>query len=98
MSLIPWHTRLQIVANLKFAGLSDPFVEVILGQHNWKTRIKYKTLNPTWTEHHRIPIVNWELPNLLTLRVQDWDFLKRPDELGYVRTSFRGSLRLIELH
>jgi hypothetical protein len=52
------------------AGLPDPFVEVTLGTHKLKTSSQTKTVNPVWSnEVKRIPIVNWALPNLLTLQV-----------------------------
>jgi hypothetical protein len=67
-----------------FAGLPDPIVEVTLGTHKERTKSKTKTLNPIWAnEVQRIPIVNWALPNLLTLRVISKRNIGQR-ELGYV--------------
>jgi len=66
-------------------GLSDPFVELTLGQHHAKTKVKYKNLNPKWEkEVHLMPIKSWDLLNVLTLRVRDKDRIGRSEELGYV--------------
>lgn len=69
---------------LYFTGLPDPIIEVTLGTHKERTKSKSKTLNPVWTnEVQRIPIVNWALPNLLTLRVISKKNIGQR-ELGYV--------------
>ncbi|XP_024399018.1 uncharacterized protein [Physcomitrium patens] len=66
-------------SNLKAAdsnGLSDPFVDINFGQRHQRTSKKKKTLNPKWeNERYEFPIVSWDMPNLLTLRVRDWDIL-----------------------
>jgi hypothetical protein len=73
-----------------FAGLPDPSVEVTLGAHKEKTKTMMKTTSPAWAnEVQRIPIMNWELPNLLTLRVisKSKTYIGRQMELGYVPQS-----------
>lgn len=84
-----------------FTGLSDPFVDITFGQHQKKTKVKRKTLNPKWeNEQHEFPIVNWDMSNLLTLRVRDWDrvpTIGSSRELGYVDFSASLSLLVISL-
>lgn len=69
-----------------FAGLPNPRVVVTLGAQTVKTKTIPKTTNPAWkNEVHDICIKNWELPNLLTLRVISRSKgMRREIELGYV--------------
>jgi Ca2+-dependent lipid-binding protein len=67
-------------------GSSDPFVDIQFGRHKKKTKYITKTLNPKWeNEQHQFTIVNWDMPNLLTLRMRDWNFLMPSYDLGYVQ-------------
>ena len=66
-------------------------MELTLGQHRAKTKVKHKTLNPKWEkEVHSMPIKSWDLLNVLTLRVRDKDRIGRSEELGYVVFAQRG--------
>lgn len=62
-------------------------MEITFGQHQKKTKVKKKTLNPKWeNEQHEFLIRNWDMSNLLTLRVRDWDrvpTIGSSHELGY---------------
>ncbi|KAG0583050.1 hypothetical protein KC19_3G105100 [Ceratodon purpureus] len=74
------------------AGPPDPSVEVTLGAHKEKTKSIMKSTNPTWAnEVQRIPIVNWELPNLLTMRVisKSKNYMGRQIELGICSISVK---------
>ncbi|XP_024389724.1 uncharacterized protein [Physcomitrium patens] len=65
------------------AGLPDPMVELLLGTRREITKPKLQTVNPVWTrEMHRMPIVNWEYPNILTLRVMSKPSWGRSVDLG----------------
>lgn len=63
------------------------------GQQQKKTKVIRKTLNPKWeNEQHEFPIINWDMSNLLTLRVRDWDRVPTigfSHELGYALSSDR---------
>lgn len=84
------------------SGLPDPSVEVTLGAHKEKTKTMMKTTCPAWAnEVQRIPIMNWELPNLLTLRVisKSKTYMGRQMELGICSISvkeYRDGSRHIE--
>ncbi|GMN57804.1 hypothetical protein TIFTF001_026910 [Ficus carica] len=54
-------------------GLADPYVKGQLGCYRFKSKIQKKTLNPKWHEEFKIPIITWELPNILALEVRDKD-------------------------
>ena len=69
---------------------SDPFVELTLGQHHAKTKVKKQTLDPKWEkEVHLMPIKSWDLLNVLTLRVRNNYRMGRSVELGYVVFALR---------
>ncbi|KAI3411505.1 uncharacterized protein J3R85_017931 [Psidium guajava] len=54
-------------------GLADPYVKGKLGPYIFKTKTQKKTLAPKWHEEFRIPIITWEMPNVLNLQVLDKD-------------------------
>lgn len=54
-----------------------------LGCYRFKSKIQKKTLNPKWHEEFKIPIITWELPNILALEVRDKDHFV-DDVLGCV--------------
>eukprot|EP00271_Cylindrocystis_brebissonii_P010265 TRINITY_DN26404_c0_g1_i1.p1 TRINITY_DN26404_c0_g1~~TRINITY_DN26404_c0_g1_i1.p1 ORF type:complete len:1346 (+),score=216.29 TRINITY_DN26404_c0_g1_i1:465-4040(+) len=85
-------------AHLKAAdvnGFSYPYVKGALGAARFKTSVKRKTLAPQWLEEFSVPIVSWEDPNLLVLRVCDKE-MSKSDELGNCvvdLSKFRGGQR-----
>jgi len=84
-----------------FAGLPDPFVEVTLGGHKRRTKSRTKTLNPNWDDEvQHIPIVNWALPNLLTLQVISKRSMKIQGQrqLGYVSLPHANVLGIVCLY
>lgn len=68
---------------LHHAGYSDPFVKGELAAKRFVTKVKWKTLSPKWNESFKLPVANWDLPNVLLLRVLDKDRF-HDDELGSV--------------
>lgn len=54
-----------------------------MGSYRFKTKIQKKTLSPKWHEEFKIPIITWELPNILALEVRDKDRFV-DDILGFV--------------
>ncbi|KAF3442294.1 hypothetical protein FNV43_RR16210 [Rhamnella rubrinervis] len=62
-------------------GLADPYVKGQLGPFRFKTKIQRKTLDPKWHEEFKIPIVSWEVPNMLSIEVRDKDHFV-DDSLG----------------
>ncbi|KAK4753406.1 hypothetical protein SAY87_022204 [Trapa incisa] len=56
-------------------GLADPYVKGKLGAYVFETKIQRKTLSPKWLEEFRIPIISWEIPNILDFEVWDKDGL-----------------------
>lgn len=54
-------------------GLADPYVKGQIGQYRFRTKIRKKTLSPTWHEEFKVPICTWESPNCLSIEVRDKD-------------------------
>ncbi|XP_024028247.1 C2 domain-containing protein At1g53590 isoform X2 [Morus notabilis] len=54
-------------------GLADPYLKGQMGSYRFRTKIQKKTLSPKWHEEFKIPIITWELPNILALEVRDKD-------------------------
>ncbi|XP_062087211.1 C2 domain-containing protein At1g53590-like [Humulus lupulus] len=72
------HVKVEIVeaADMKpsdLNGLADPYVKGQMGNYRFKTKIQKKTLTPKWLEEFKIPIITWELPNVLALEIRDKD-------------------------
>nr|XP_043626644.1 C2 domain-containing protein At1g53590-like [Erigeron canadensis] len=56
-------------------GLLDPYIKGELGAYRFRTKTLTKTLSPKWYEEFKIPVVSWNSPNLLQIRVHDKDNL-----------------------
>lgn len=54
-------------------GYSDPYVKVGFGNQRGKTKVKWKTLNPTWNETLNFMIPSGQPPNTILLIVRDKD-------------------------
>lgn len=76
------------------SGLADPYVKGKIGAYRFKTKIKRKTLSPTWQEEFKIPIFTWDTPSILNIEVKDKDRFV-DDTLGFVpEPQFRYSKRV----
>lgn len=80
------HVKVEVIeaSEMKpsdFNGLADPYVKGKLGPYRFKTETQKKTLAPKWHEEFRIPIITWEVPNVLNLEVLDKDHFI-DDDLG----------------
>uniref|UniRef100_A0A7I4BFB5 C2 domain-containing protein n=1 Tax=Physcomitrium patens TaxID=3218 RepID=A0A7I4BFB5_PHYPA len=63
-------------------GYSDPYVKVGFGNQRGKTKVKWKTLNPTWNETLNFMIPSGQPPNTILLIVRDKDPIF-DDKLGH---------------
>lgn len=63
-------------------GYSDPYCKFNLnGKEVYKTKIRKKTLNPTWNEFFECP-VNSRIAAKFSVKIMDWDLGDKNDLLG----------------
>merc|ERR1719387_2277744 len=60
---------------------SDPYVKLELGQVVWHSPVKYKTLEPVWTEANIVDLPVFDMKQTLRLTVWDKDVLSADDFL-----------------
>jgi hypothetical protein len=95
MSNIPFDTIIGIVAidvveakklpAMDFNGKADPYCVFSLGTRTLhKTKIIYKTKNPSWNESFKVTIGTLETNYLLKIEVWDWDRGSKDDFIGNV--------------
>ncbi|XAR68206.1 hypothetical protein NMG60_11003257 [Bertholletia excelsa] len=54
-------------------GLADPYVKGQLGPYRFRTNTQKKTLAPKWHEEYKVPIIAWEMSNVLAIELCDKD-------------------------
>jgi len=63
-------------------GLSDPYVVVKIGDQQNKTKIIYKTLNPSWRETLVFTVTELDELTPVTFICMDWDLTGKDDYMG----------------
>jgi len=63
-------------------GTSDPYVVVVVGDQQRKTKKIMKTLNPAWKEAFVFEFSSQAIPNKCLFQVMDWDMFSADDFLG----------------
>lgn len=66
---------------------SDPYVKLSIGEHEVKTRVIRRDLNPEWNEELTLPVPSPPLP--LKLLVLDKDLFKADDTMGDAEIDLR---------
>lgn len=74
---------------------SDPYVKLRIGEHEVKTRVIKRELNPTWEEELTLATLDPSTP--LLLRVMDKDSFTADDEMGDFKIDLRPLIETSEL-
>ena len=61
-------------------GYSDPYVKITLGKQRFKSKVKYRTLNPTFKENFNLKFNGTD--SVVNISVWDRDSYKRNDFIG----------------
>jgi hypothetical protein len=72
------------IRSMDWNGLSDPFVQLRLGDQKAETSVIRKTLSACWEEMFRFKVMSFP-DDVLQLLLYDWDRLSRNDLIGTVR-------------
>jgi len=69
-------------------GTSDPYVRLHIGESakdTKKTKVKKKTLSPTWNQKFKFRLLGMQRQEDLTVECFDYDFMNSDDSLGKIK-------------
>ena len=65
-------------------GSSDPYCELVIGDHKEKTAVKKRKLNPVWNESFTFGLREETITGELLVRVYDWEAVGHPHLMGEI--------------